>query len=100
MVYPFVNQEYGVKPSENDQEDSQVEKTENRTSWRLWSQSLIKQSESNHHLSEFSRAIKQNEKSPRAKVERGEIFRLESILTKVEVRKLIQTKVGGCKREL
>ena len=28
------------------------------------------------------------------------IFRLESTLTKVEVRKLIQTKVGGCKREL
>ena len=28
MVYPFVNQEHGVKPSENDQEDSQVEKTE------------------------------------------------------------------------
>ena len=27
------------------------------------------------------------------------IFRLESTLTKVEVRKLIQTKVGGCKRE-
>ena len=53
MVYPFVNQEHGVKPSENDQEDSQVKRTKEDILAFMESKSLTEQSESNCHLPRF-----------------------------------------------
>ena len=90
MVYPFREPKNTVlKPSENDQEDSQSQEDERGLSWRFGvnkqSKSLIgrvSQIPTFRAKSDRAAESSRQSESPRVKRKTGEILRLESLLTK------------------